>query len=795
MSLFNGNLVYRNQDGDIQEWNVSASYVSKIQVGPKSYEAYKYTLSENTFAGLCMAPLISDTKPSVIAGFHLGGQKNGPLGVAGILTKAALNKCVEQLDLKPQVLVAHSEGTLKREQYEVKVVTSEMLHRNSCINFLPLDNSLKVYGSTIGRSTYRSDVIRTPISKTVEKVCGIPCEHGPPRFHPWKPFYEGIKKTSYPSVGVSPKDLDWAVQDYIEPLTKLIQTKHWKSEVKPLTKMQTLCGIDGKRFVDKMPPNTSVGFPLSGSKRNFMTALDPDHYPDFNCPMEIDEKFWEEAAELEATYLRGERGYPIFKASLKDEPTKLTKEKVRVFFAAPIHLQFLVRKYFLPLCRFLSMNPIVSECAVGINAQGPEWDQLAKTMCKFGKSRIFAGDYSKYDTRMAAQLSLASWGIFITLAELTGNYTQDELTIMRGVATDCCYPVVAYNGDLIEFAGVHISGINLTAYVGSIDNSLLQRSGYHHLASLQGGEIAPYRSRVSVSNYGDDFKGSVSKETPWFNHISYKQYLAEHDIVLTMPDKESEPTEYMNDHEADFLKRHNIYNPDTGLYFGALDKASIFKSLHTVLKSGAVTPLQQSAMNIDGALREMFAHGRDQYEGFRVQMKEVAAEHDLSSLCLMLNQTYDDRMQNFREKYLGEEPVQQVEEHLPDLEFQGGKEKSDYTLVKEMVHLTPILEDKYLGTSELGEIDLLFCCLHEQKSHFLLFEVKKPSVPKKKRSQGRAQVRKYIRALRALRPDACIHGFLVHRHEIGHVQTVGFVPPAFSKRWPVLFPLETIFEE
>ena len=73
-------------------------------------------------------------------------------------------------------------------------------------------------------------------------------------------------------------------------------------------------------------------------------------------------------------------------------------------------------------------------------------------------------------------------------------------------------------------------------------------------------------------------------------------------MVFTMPDKESEPTPYMNDDDADFLKRHNLFSEDTGFIHGVLDEASIFKSLHTVLKSKSVSTYDQSASNIDGEI-------------------------------------------------------------------------------------------------------------------------------------------------------------------------------------------------
>jgi len=122
-------------------------------------------------------------------------------------------------------------------------------------------------------------------------------------------------------------------------------------------------------------------------------------------------------------------------------------------------------------------------------------------------------------------------------------------------------------------------------------------------------------------------------------------------MKFTMPDKESEPTPYMTDEEADLLKRANVYCPDTGMIMGALDEDSIFKSLHATLKSKALTREQQSMQNIDGALREWFSHGREKYEMRREQMTEVAKRAGIDHGCNIIHQSYDERLDIWREKY------------------------------------------------------------------------------------------------------------------------------------------------
>jgi hypothetical protein len=160
-----------------------------------------------------------------------------------------------------------------------------------------------------------------------------------------------------------------------------------------------------------------------------------------------------------------------------------------------------------------------------------------------------------------------------------------------------------------------------------------------------------FRDVCSLITYGDDAKSSVHEKFPEFNHISVAKFLEERDMKFTMPDKESDPTPYMKDEDADLLKRANKYSEDTGMIMGALDEDSIFKSLHATLKSSALTKEQQAMQNIDGALREWFSHGRDVYEQRRSQMKEVAERAGIAHGCTVLYESYDDRLQTWKERY------------------------------------------------------------------------------------------------------------------------------------------------
>jgi hypothetical protein len=644
-------VIFKAEDGSVEK-SQTVVEPGLVRAAHMAYYGLNYTLDKETFKGLCMAPIVSQTRAPAIIGFHLAGKTGTRIGAGGSLTQHQVHDAIERLRNLEGVLLSTSNGDMPRERYDVQFYEGEEIHKHSPVRFLPKGANIEVYGSCRGRARHFSEVVQTPISEHVTSICGIDNKWGKPKFHLGEAWQVSLAHSCKPSPGMPGDHLQAAVFDYKQGFIEKLKTVPGiLKETVPLTEMETVCGIDGRRFVDKMPGRTSMGYPLGGPKNDHLTLLDPEEYPSHACPMQLDGVFWDEAKKMEDAFREKKRGYAIFKGCLKDEPTSVVKDKVRVFQSAPIELQLLVRKYYLPVARLLSLFPLDSECAVGINAQGPEWEQFTEHIGKFGKDRIFAGDYSKYDLRMPAQLVLAAFRILIDIAELCG-YSDDHIRVMEGIATEIAYPLMAYNGDLLMLFGSNPSGQNLTVFINGIVNSLLVRC---YLFSLKLIPRVRARDVVAFLTYGDDIKGSNNSKYP-ISIKGYAAFLAKYDMVFTMPDKNSELVDLMKDEDADFLKRKNVYVPEIQMHLGALDEMSIFKSLHTVLRSPAVSLKEQCMMNIDGALREWFAHGREVYEMRRKQMQEVASLGGIAHGCSGLELTYDDRIFAFAERYQTQSP-------------------------------------------------------------------------------------------------------------------------------------------
>jgi hypothetical protein len=151
--------------------------------------------------------------------------------------------------------------------------------------------------------------------------------------------------------------------------------------------------------------------------------------------------------------------------------------------------------------------------------------------------------------------------------------------------------------------------------------------------------------------------GSTHPDEDKFTIKNLSHFLGMYGQIYTMPDKNSELTDYLDYEDFEFLKRKSVYIPEIGQHVGALVEKSIFKSLHMHLypQGHPLSEEECSALNIDGALREWFNHGRDVYETRRAQMREVAQRCEIDHICTMLDCTYGDMVNKWIKTYKGAE--------------------------------------------------------------------------------------------------------------------------------------------
>jgi hypothetical protein len=629
-----------------------------------------YNMDATAFPGLCMATHVTDTKAkSYIAGFHLASDRKTTNAIEMVIREWLVDarKCLQK---RPAVVLTASTGKMLTENYGIDYTPKPEIPKKSPLRYQATCQA--DHFGAIPQFTVRpkSSVISSPMADIVEEEMGVkqqwgkppncrkPEEGGVPNWYPYQQYMEGAGN-AYQEF---PADvLEWAVKDYLGQIDRLCDTAYGKqllARVRPLTEVETVSGIDGMKFVDAMKPNTSMGHPVNKPKRTFLVDLNVEDF-DNATPRTFDAETLRIASDAREDYKRNIRAYPVFKACTKDEPTKLTKNKTRVFQAAPASFQFNARMELLTICNFLSSAPLKTECAVGLNSNGPAWHVLQEHLCAFGEDRIVAGDFKAYDQHMSARMVLLSYKVFEHIAERAG-YSEEDLAVIRGLATDVSYPVMNLNGELIQLYGSNPSGQNMTVYTNSIVNSLYQRCVFRTIYPDFEGN---FEDVCHLTTYGDDNEMGISRDFPRYNHTEMQKVYATMGIEYTMAEKEAESVPYIHRTEADFLKRKSRFVPyyrfveedgtiHDGLWLACLDEMSIFKSLMSNLASATESQNYVAVQCLEGAAREWWFHGREVFEERHRQLKRIGVrmgyEHMLSQ---DFQRDYDQREAIWMERY------------------------------------------------------------------------------------------------------------------------------------------------
>jgi len=665
-----GNLLSKDHLGNNVTWSCDVLEASETlhtnNMVCNEFPGYKSTLHRPnaSYGGLCGAPLVAFKPQPSILGLHAGAYE--PYFVKCLachVTPDMLHSAIEELSKEGTVVIHAGWSDMPEQLYNVPLITSHSIHESSPINFIKDDGDAEVSCACLGQGAhamkYKSKCKETSIAHNIRDLFGFDKRWGGPHFGQQYVFNVNYMTfAARASVGLPCEHVSYAYQDYFQQVSRGIP-KWSYTDVAPLNNVQNVNGIPGVRFIDALVMTTSVGYPLNKPKTTYILSADANDitFIDYQHPRVLDKMFFEEVERCENLLDNNERIMSVFYASLKDEPTPVEKTKVRIFQAAPMALSLLVRKYFLPIARIFSCFPFVTECAVGISAESPEWHQWDAHVFRFGDDRVLAGDYSKYDLRMPSQLSSLALKIMIEISRNCNGYTARDRRIMNNLITELTFPIVHMNGDIILLCGSNPSGHNLTVYVNSIVNSMIVRCAFYASMSNRKRNTVPrFGKFVSLSTYGDDLISTVSNKIHGFCFKQMQQYLFSHGIKFTPPDKsEKKNITFFHKADVDFLKRKTVLIPELFLNVGALATDSIMKSLCCLLV-GDEDPETVIQFNVTQALRSFFYHGRHTFERAKENLTVVADIKGWDVSRLKLDRSFqdwvDEHLLKYRKEYL-----------------------------------------------------------------------------------------------------------------------------------------------
>jgi hypothetical protein len=378
-----------------------------------------------------------------------------------------------------------------------------------------------------------------------------------------------------------------------------------------------------------MPNDTSAGFPIQKSKKHCLVR-DPMDETLVQIPREFNDEF-DIQGEVDWTmncWSEGLRSEPIYKASSKVNellPEQKAREKVRKFYGSPIANFVASRRVLAGIPRIMKKHWKKTECMVGINPLSKEWAEFHTYLTEYSKKNMIAGDFSGFDTRMAAQITSAAAKIMVAWYREVGC-SEDEIKLVEGALSDIIHPNILFDGNLFRFANGNPSGNLITVQLNSICNSIMMR--YVYYAQMRNIK-EKFADNVRLGTYGDDNAMSVKPHCSWYTHTSCQKEFEKLDIGYTMADKGAASRPYIGIEEISFLKRGFTHHKELDIVVAPIEEDSILKRFHWV-KKPSESPLsfsEQFGAYTDGALREKYLHGREEYDAFIVKLKNIVVEN------------------------------------------------------------------------------------------------------------------------------------------------------------------------
>jgi hypothetical protein len=597
--------------GDRMTRTVNAIRACSHEHSGITYHGYGGKCKIPTIKGDCGSPLVAKIgDATVILGVHGFGTPKGDV-IAIQIGQEEIKRIISVFG--PQLQCGNV--PISAPGFERKLVP---LHHKSTLRFLT-SGTATIMGSFSGyRPKLKSRVKKTFIHKLVTENGDYVDDFGAPDFS-WRPWHLAITDMTKPNHCYFNSDIKICVDAFLGDILQELGDDIKQIEVYDLN--TSLNGADGVTFVDKLNCSTSAGNPFKCSKKNFL------QFDDNNKIIGMDKVISDRCDKILSCYSADTRFHAQFCGHGKDEATKNKKilaGKTRIFTGGEMAWAIVVRRFTLSHIRMIQNNPFLFESMPGIVAQSVEWSGLYEYLTEFGTDRIIAGDYGKFDKKMAAPFILGAFDILIGMSEAAG-WNEDDIKILRGIAFDTAFPTIDFNGDLIEIQG-NPSGHPLTVIINCLVNCLYMRYAY---MLTTGKDVTQFKKDVRLATYGDDNIMGVSPSCPAFNHTAIAEAMKKIGVEYTMADKEAESVPYINISDASFLKRKFCWSERIGAWVAPLDEESIHKMLTNYVDTGVLAPQAHSVCVIETALREYFFYGEDVFNQKKEYFKFIVSKAGL----------------------------------------------------------------------------------------------------------------------------------------------------------------------
>lgn len=647
--------------------------------GERYYVREGWKHNAPTQRGMCMAPVFACGKryERKAVGMHISGLRDEPTGgLALLVTEEMLLEAVSPMAFVDDDNEGHALALAKREGVSTMIGTGYITYGRT-------DPGEGEFAAT--KTSLRPSKIFDMVRKHVTEPA-ILSRHDPRNVDQISPFRNALRKYEVRTKAFHPMLREVAKQHL------LVEHMQWKPQVPTdeisYEEVVNGCLADGYKALEM---DSSPGIPWKKSRpigevgKKFL-------FEEYELPNDT-RKLYRMKPDLEKAVVKalkqlqqGIRPPALWAHCLKDERKKMESiagVKTRIFTMAPVHITLACRALTLHFTAAFYANMGRSYSAVGVDPHSGSWTMFMQKLRKI--SHLGGdGDYGKYDGTLDPDLimdamdliadwTISTWGIDDPLKpkryHVYGSKPENDVyfTPTEYKRALRILGVEFTHTTQIVFDLVHRkvqgnpSGNVLTVVLNTIVGAMYLRIAYLDLKrrldkdiqlafprndpwvlmpSVNFPSLRDYDREVKDWIYGDDNGYAISPTiVDWFNPKTLSDYFAEHGITYTTADKSGEEQALKSLTELRFLKRGWKEDDDyPSVYRAPIDVDTIYELTNWIRECPDED--EQLETQVEGALREAWAHGKEFYVNFlakcnaalrTVGMKEFANEYDMQT--------------------------------------------------------------------------------------------------------------------------------------------------------------------
>lgn len=561
-------------------------------------EQWRY--GAQTEKGECGSPVVAFDKrfPRKIIGIHAGGVSNGPYtGFAQPVTRECVTELLDNLNARfsdSMMSPTLPEGV---KELEMKTCGSWVFPSCSMVG-----NHMEMGSLHSGvHRNLKSRIVPSPIADllptpTTAPACLKRTRVGDAVVDPLVLATQKVSQKE--TVYVDQVKLNRCVRHYSD---KIMDLPIAARDLELLSFEETITGVPGDSAYPPINRTSSPGFgwDVAGGKGKTKWLGSEGYILD---NPEVVGRFCAADERLK----KKQRISSVFIDTLKDERRDLERVKLgktRLFSAGEMVFTMLFRKYFGGFAAHMHRHRVTVESCVGVNAHGPEWNEIALLMKRKG-DRIIAGDFTNYDGSLVPEVL---WGVYEVVENFYGDESIERLTLWSEIVNS-----IHVQGTIVYmWSQSNPSGCPITSLLNSVAHSIMAR--YVFLTVAPFATLVDFDAHIAHVNYGDDdlwsvgalFAGQVTQAT-------LAEAFKELGMVYTDETKKEVSEEYRSILEVKFLKRSFQYSPTLGFWVAPLNLSTILEIPKWVHNNG--DPWDMARDNLVETFRELSRHDRKTWD-------------------------------------------------------------------------------------------------------------------------------------------------------------------------------------